>query len=492
MPRLLIEILPPHAKAGVLTFEEFPLTIGRSPECTLKFDPESDRATSWNHAAITHSTEGFVLTDSGSTNGTFVNGSRVTTVILKDADRVELGHGGPQVRIHIEETSHPGESTAKTMVATSDLPTIQLKLIEGGRGRPDVERQFHQELITLGRDPESDISFAEPPHPVVSRHHAEVVLRGGEYQLVDKKATNGTLLNGRRIETAALSDGDKITLGEGGPVLLVALPDHVAAARSITWRRTMPWVAVAIVVVLIGVWMWTDSKQPGMVGAESVISEQQYIEEAVKQFATRLQGSAPETVPLSLVKKIQRYTSRLARQDHDAFLAKLQRAQDLMPVVSQILRENNLPDALAYVAMQESGFDPNARSNVGAAGLWQLMPRTAQELGLIVRSNKDERLDVVKSTQAACAYIKQLLVRYGDIMLAMAAYNHGMGNVNKALAKIEDPTRNRSYWYLVKKDYLPKETDEYVYKIISGWIVATNPSRYGFPAELATQKLDNT
>lgn len=483
MPRLLIEVLPPHAKAGAVTFDKFPVTIGRNPKCGLVFDAELDRATSWNHADIAFGSDGFLLTDKQSTNGTFVNGKKVSTVILKDGDRIELGHGGPQIRVHLEADRQVGISTAKTMVATSDLPTIHLKLIDGARGRPPIDRDFHQETITLGRDPQSDIEFGDPPHPVVSRHHAEIVLRGGEYHLVDKKATNGTLLNGRRIEHAALSNGDKITLGEGGPVFEVGLKGVVSETATPLWRRLAPLAAGLVAVVVLAAWLWPRPEENTNTTPQ-VLSEQQFIEREVIHFA-KLMNNDIESVPTSLVKNIQRYSARLARQDHNAFLAKLQHTQELLPVVQRILRENDLPEALAYIALQESGFDPKAKSGVGAAGLWQFMIPTAREYGLEVRGLTDERLDPVKSTYAACKYIKWLYSRFGDFMLVMAAYNHGPGNVSRALTKIEDPIRNRNYWYLVKKDLLPRETDEYVYKIISGWIVATNPVRYGFPAELS-------
>jgi pSer/pThr/pTyr-binding forkhead associated (FHA) protein len=488
VPRLTIEILPPHPRAGKVVFYSFPLAIGRNPKSELAFDPEADRATSWDHAQLSHSENGFVLTDRGSTNGTFVNGKRITTGVISDGDRIELGSGGPQIRVHIESPTPIGDQTAKTMIVTSDLPTIHLKLVAGGRGKPPVDRDFHQQVITLGRDPQNDISFADPPHPVVSRFHAEIVLRGGEYYLVDKKATNGTLLNDRPVEQNRLQDGDRITLGEDGPVFAVGLGDqHAEAATGTSLRRVLPWLGVALVLVLAAVWFWPSSESDSEVVPAESLSESRFIEQSVILFAHTM-GEEINSVPSSMVRSIQRYTAVLARQQRRAFLEKLRRAQDLMPQVQRILRENGLPTQFAYIAFQESRFDPRARSGVGAVGLWQLMPRTARELGLQVDDATDERLDPIKSTYAAARYLKQLYARYGDGMLALAAYNHGLGNINRVLTRIEDPLRNRNYWYLVKKDLLPKETDEYVYKIISGWIVATNPERFGFPAELATEE----
>jgi pSer/pThr/pTyr-binding forkhead associated (FHA) protein len=488
LPRLVIEILPPHPKAGSKTFDEFPVTIGRNPECRLAFDPERDRATSWKHAQITHSATGWVLTDAGSTNGTFVNGSRVTTTLLKDGDRVELGQGGPQIRVRVETPHKIGDATAKTMIATSGLPTIHLRLVGGAKGHAPVDRDFPQQVITFGRDPQSDISFAEPPHPVVSRNHAEIVLRGGEYHAVDKNATNGTLVNDRKIQSVALKDGDRLTLGEGGPVFEVLLAGKVRAEAPSRARKALIPIAIGLLIVAAASWLWMGGDSNTASVPAEYLSEQKFIEQAVIDFAASMNNKI-SSVPESLTRKIQQYIqSSLMRGEKAAFVQKLQRAHELMPAVQRILREHNLPPDLAYIAFQESRFDPTARSHVGAAGLWQFMVPTARQYGLEINDVRDDRLDPELSTHAAARYVLDLHAELGDYMLVLAAYNFGPGNVRKALRKIEDPTRNRDYWYLVKKDLLPKETDEYVYKIISGWIVATHPDRFGFPAELATQR----
>lgn len=489
MPRVHIEIIGPHPLQGTAAFTRFPVRLGRSPSSDLAFDTDLDRATSLEHAAINYADDAFVLTDLGSTNGTFVNGSRVTTTILKDGDRIELGHGGPHLRVHLEGEAFESELTAKTMISTTDPPPLELTLKRGGRGRAPIKKSFKQRVVTVGREEDNDISFAQPPHPVVSRYHAEIVFQGGQYRLVDKSATNGTLLNGEKVDQAELHHGDRITLGLGGPELAVALPldpSHPRLSRA----RLFGIIVALLAISVASVWLKPPRQAQQVPGLPGDFTEAEFVEQAVRNFARAL-NSDVRKLPARVVPDIQGHIKTLVVDERRFFIQKLRRAEKLMPTVQQVLKENGLPPLLAYIAFQESRFDPHARSRAGAVGLWQFMAATGREYGLRIDRTVDERLDPVKSTAAAARYLKKLYLLYGDFTLAMAAYNYGRENVNEALVRIieDDPLHNRNYWYLVEKELLPRETAEYVHKIIAGWVVASNLERYGFPSELAVDSL---
>ena len=117
-----------------------------------------------------------------------------------------------------------------------------------------------------------------------------------------------------------------------------------------------------------------------------------------------------------------------------------------------------MPVELRALAIIESALLPTAISRAGAAGLWQFMPRTGKSYGLEINTMIDERMDPVKSTRAACKYIKDLYNMYNDWSLALAAYNCGPGNVNKALARAGG--KPESFWDVYW--YLPRETRGYV------------------------------
>ncbi len=150
---------------------------------------------------------------------------------------------------------------------------------------------------------------------------------------------------------------------------------------------------------------------------------------------------------------IDRYVLRTPRQ-----VAALQRtAKAYFPIFEEALLRHNLPLELKYLPVIESGLNPRAISPMGAAGLWQFMPQTAKNSGLEVNSLIDERFDPIKATDAACRFLKSLYGIYGDWHLAIAAYNCGPGNVNKAIYRSGG---KRDFWDIYY--FLPSETRAYV------------------------------
>ena len=121
-----------------------------------------------------------------------------------------------------------------------------------------------------------------------------------------------------------------------------------------------------------------------------------------------------------------------------------------------ILNEENVPIDLAVIPLMESGNNPQAKSPKDALGLWQFIPPTAREWGLINNIDNDERRNVIKSTRTAIKYLKYLHNELNDWNLALAAYNWGIGNVKKSLKK--GLVRNK----IINIDLLPKETRRYL------------------------------
>lgn len=126
------------------------------------------------------------------------------------------------------------------------------------------------------------------------------------------------------------------------------------------------------------------------------------------------------------------------------------------------LANHNMPLELKYLSVIESGLRPQVKSRVGATGLWQFMYRTGKKYGLEENSYIDERMDPEKATEAACRYLKRLYNAYDDWNMALAAYNAGPGNVNKAIRRSGGKT---TYWEI--RPYLPRETQAYVPNFIA-------------------------
>lgn len=143
-------------------------------------------------------------------------------------------------------------------------------------------------------------------------------------------------------------------------------------------------------------------------------------------------------------------------------------AQIYFPLFEEQLDKYNMPLELKYLAVIESALNPIATSPAGAKGLWQFMYGTGKVYGLKVSSYVDDRYDPYKATIAACEHLSDLYDIYGSWSLALAAYNSGAGNVNKAIRRAGGV---KNFWYLQK--YLPKETRAYVPAFIAASYVMT-------------------
>ena len=130
-------------------------------------------------------------------------------------------------------------------------------------------------------------------------------------------------------------------------------------------------------------------------------------------------------------------------------------------MIDSVFNKYGLPVQLKYLAVIESGLNPEAVSPVGAVGPWQLMPKTAQILGLQVNDQSDERTHYAKSTRAAAIYLRDLYAEFGDWLLVVAAYNSGPGPVYHAIRE----SRSRNFWKL--QYHLPAESRDHVKKFIA-------------------------
>jgi len=163
------------------------------------------------------------------------------------------------------------------------------------------------------------------------------------------------------------------------------------------------------------------------------------------------------------------------KKGHNTLLHSFERSGLYRGMIQRILAEEGVPQDLIYLAVAESAFQPRAidrRSRAG--GMWQFMP--GPYYGLTRNSYVDERFDPEKSTLAYARYMKFLYDQLGDWYLAMAAYDHGAGNIQRAVAR----TGYANFWELYKRHELPTETQNYVPEILAAIIIANHPTQYGF------------
>lgn len=152
-------------------------------------------------------------------------------------------------------------------------------------------------------------------------------------------------------------------------------------------------------------------------------------------------------------------------------------SQYYFPIFEEIFDRYDLPKELKYMAVIESAFNPVAVSRAGAKGMWQFMYNTAKMYGLTINSFVDERLDPVKSADAAARYMRDAYRIFGDWNLAISSYNCGSGNVNKAMRR----SGSREFWPVY--NYLPRETRGYVPAFVGAMYAFTYYREHGLVPE---------
>ena len=171
--------------------------------------------------------------------------------------------------------------------------------------------------------------------------------------------------------------------------------------------------------------------------------------------------------------KVRYFIDYFTKRARPYFEQTLARAGRYLPMITNALSEAGLPQELAYLALVESSFLPNAKSSKGAVGLWQFMPNTARLYGLRIDQWVDERRDPEKATRAASAYLKELHDYYGRWYLAAAAYNAGPGAIDRALRS----SRAKDFWGI--KTQISQETRNYVPKFVAVAMIAAKPELFG-------------
>jgi membrane-bound lytic murein transglycosylase D len=177
--------------------------------------------------------------------------------------------------------------------------------------------------------------------------------------------------------------------------------------------------------------------------------------------------------------RIDAWVQRLTTSARGDFKQSLSRMSKYASMINAKLDARQMPRELVYLAMIESNFNPTARSRVGAGGLWQFMSATARGFGLKVGRGVDERTNPDKSTDAALTYLSQLHNRFGSWYLAAAAYNSGAGTVSSALRRVTGKMQGTDADFFRILKALPRETQDYVPKLIASARVGSDPTRYG-------------
>ncbi|MBC7900201.1 MAG: transglycosylase SLT domain-containing protein [Saprospiraceae bacterium] len=195
-------------------------------------------------------------------------------------------------------------------------------------------------------------------------------------------------------------------------------------------------------------------------------AQYQYIQYAV---ANKSLGFSFQVHPM-----IQQYINYYRGRGKTTMENGLYRSGMFMRMARRIFKEEGIPENVAWLGQVESSWKPTAMSHMAASGLWQFIPGTGSRYGLKRTAHVDERNSFDEATRASARYLKFLFNRYGNWELAMAGYNCGEGNVDKAIRR----AGVKDFW--AAYPYLPKETRNYVPNILATILIANSPGQYGF------------
>ncbi len=506
------------------------ISMGRAPTNVLCFAGPDGTLVSSKHAEIVTEGDQLILRDLGSTNGTWVNGERITEAYLQADQIISLGQNGPKLRI-LPVGQATDTTTFKPQPSASSTSALK-----------PTQTQVRTKIDGPGWQPPP--GFGGPPvNP--SGADAGSYTIGLAHRIRDDEAgheeMNQVLKDSKRANRLAKAG---ILSGKEARMIAQAAKSHHSSRRT---ARITIGAIVAVATIVVSFLAWQNMGYRGKLKKQQdLLSNVKSLENelASMQPQTPVQGDAPlvidhekellvaklraaerqlVSVRTNLQSKdiINTYKNPLGREIHqilqefgkrdyivpDIFINQvekhiqtfsrtssrkiIERSFENKPmhrrVIEAELLKQGMPLAFFYVAMHESMLDSAIISRVGARGLWQLMPATARQFGLNVPINwselsaeEDPRIHPLQATPAGVKYLKLLYAEFGDVALAMAAYNAGEGRIRAALRRIDDPVNNRDFWYIYRMGILADETNQYVPKIIATMILDRNRERYGF------------
>lgn len=414
---------------------------------------------------------------------------------------------------------------------------VILRFTEG----PMKTRQFTlmpEQSYVIGSQSQADIRVDGDPS--VSRRHASIMLAAnGKLLITDLSSTNGTRLNGRNIrQEARIKSGDVIQLGLHTQCILhpwealeSSLPPSMTSGFELISKPETPlqnkikmtvplWFTVGgFCVGGLAFSAWQASEIPNNVFARTIppgpvmqknspfVDRRITVENAVAQpdkpvlksandvdvplvardfiwdeivnISQRFGEIPPSAMDPQFLKQVEHWINFYTKNSRHQEL--LRRRDSVWQKIEKILQVHGLPPELGYIVWVESAFNPDAVSHAGAVGLWQFIDSTGQEYGLIERgrSSLDKRRQIEASTHAAARYLNSLLEMFGNrrYLLALAAYNAGQNRIKRQeISATVKTSKQVDFWHL--KETLPKETLDYVPKVLAAIIIGRNPENW--------------
>ncbi len=443
--------------------------IGRAPDNELVIQGPNATTVSLHHVAIEHraieDSDEFRIRDLESTNGTFVNGERVTEAVLEPNSCIRLGAQGPELLFVLDEPE------AMALNQTQVIP----ESIAGAEITPPAASNTYENLLSAGveRARQARADGLAGQTMTIMREALDLALHHSGRRFW--RLLGG--LAGLFVVVSGLAAWDIARLSREKNSIDAHIHNLEAQLQKATSTDQADQLAKQLD-TLEGAGEQLEKELIYRIGYRNRDFVTNEIRRLLEEF-----GAEVYSVPPEFSERVKHYIEQYESADKPLMTRALGQEAGRISAMEHVLTEEHLPPDLAYLPLVESALGPG-QSAAGAAGPWQLTPATAKALGLEVSDGVDERNNVVKSTRAACRYLRELIVDFGtgsSVMLALAAYNGGPTKVKQAVEKtVRDPLQQRNFWYLYRVRALPDETREYVPKVIAAMIIGRDPSHFGF------------
>jgi pSer/pThr/pTyr-binding forkhead associated (FHA) protein/soluble lytic murein transglycosylase-like protein len=458
-------------QSGLLAGTRHPLRegitrIGRSSDNEIIISEAA--MVSSHHLEIRKEGDSYRLVDLNSTNGTYLNGHRVSEGVLEVACVVRLGSDGPEFSFVMGDDA-PEDLNQTLVVPASPADAPHKETAEPTKPHQDLLSDAvarAREARRMGIGDSTVVIMREMLDAALHRtgRKFKAIIAGLVCALVVTCGYGFWKIQGLKSEKQHY-DGQ---IRQIEAILARGNENPAEADKLIDQLDEESREAAAVENTLL--------YRVGSFQREEFIERE--IRSLLKEF-----GAETYSVPPEFVDEVKRFIKQYQGPDRPQMEKALGKARQSIDTMRQIFQENSLPPDLTYIVLVESALSGDSESSAGAVGLWQFTPATARAYGLKVYDDVDERLNPAKSTLAACKYIRDLILDFGagsSVMLALAAYNLGPAKVKTAIHKVIDPIKQRNFWYLYRIRAIPPETREYVPKVIAAMIIARHPERYGF------------
>jgi soluble lytic murein transglycosylase-like protein len=477
--------------------------VGRAADCDVRFDAARDPKVSNHHAEFMYEDGCWFVVDTASTNGTLIEGKRVLKHRLRQGEEVQIGSGGPLVKVEFDAKDGSGGAMKTEAVRLSALTP---------EATPRIDATSELQRVSVDLKENADTATARLAELAAKKVAQERAKAGGGSSGRTLLIMAGTLKQVQDSTRRKMARRwVKVVAAVVGVAAVVVLGMGVVIARQRRQIKDLVQQKQRIDKEIEAVQHQMTEEEDGerltaleekltaLTGtARHTLAE---LGESDKAAATELADAGDEldrqirdilrkfdaetyAVPPIFKERLKFHIDELVKAPNLKFV--YQRKQRYWPMITREFSALGLPEEMAYLAWAETQFDPKAKSPVGAAGMWQMTATTAQGYGLQVNGKVDERFDPDKETRAAARHIANLLAEYGteSFMLAMASYNRGEAGVRRVLHQVaREPggfrKEKRDFWHLYRLKKLPEETREYVPKVLAAAIVSRQAKKYG-------------